>query len=128
MVTATRRCATCGVEFTWTRRRTPDRRFCSLNCRALWKQAHGAHITPAPSPAVPGSAPAEDISATPLPPLGTGHSCPHCGHRLTVINFLLDDDESAADVDPACGRDAVDLHRASAQPWETPPAASRPTG
>lgn len=25
---------------------------------------------------------------TPLPPLGTEHSCPHCGHEFTIVNFV----------------------------------------
>ncbi|MFE2042885.1 hypothetical protein ACFXAZ_18570 [Streptomyces sp. NPDC059477] len=35
--------------------------------------------------------------ATPLPPLGTEHSCPHCGHQLTIVNFVLPSLDSTGD-------------------------------
>ncbi|MFE4670268.1 hypothetical protein ACFRI7_34905 [Streptomyces sp. NPDC056716] len=36
-------------------------------------------------------------AATPLPPLGTEHSCPHCGHQLTIVNFVLPSLDSTGD-------------------------------
>ncbi|MFF4048494.1 hypothetical protein ACFYZ5_17700 [Streptomyces chartreusis] len=106
-------CATCGVEFAPTARRRgrPDSRFCTAACRTLWERAHSTRTASRPSTAE--SAPAEPVETvetvetvesdaplpTPLPPLGTEAACPHCGHQLTIVNFVLPSLDSAADVE-----------------------------
>ncbi|MFD4526174.1 hypothetical protein ACFWP7_20050 [Streptomyces sp. NPDC058470] len=65
--------------------------------------------TAAALPAIPGSVPTADIRATQLTPLGTGHSCPHCGRHPTVVNFLLADHESTAEADTAYDRGTAEL-------------------
>ncbi|MFD0433137.1 hypothetical protein ACWEGX_41120 [Streptomyces chartreusis] len=104
-------CATCGVEFVPTARRRgrPDSRFCTAACRTLWERAHSTHTASRPSTAQ--SAPAEPVESaesdaglpTPLPPLGTEAACPHCGHQLTIVNFVLPSLDSAGDVDAPDG-------------------------
>ncbi|MEV8433228.1 hypothetical protein [Streptomyces chartreusis] len=103
-------CATCGVEFVPTARRRgrPDSRFCTAACRTLWERAHSARTASRPSTAE--SAPAEPLETvetvegdaglpTPLPPLGTEAACPHCGHQLTIVNFVLPSLDSAGDME-----------------------------
>ncbi|GAA2460798.1 hypothetical protein [Streptomyces glaucus] len=125
MGNATSPCAMCGVEFVPEARRRgrPDSRFCTAACRALWERTHGTRIVPGPSTAKPagtagttgpvettepvetagpvGTAGADAGRPAPLPPLGTEHSCPHCGHQLTIVNFVLPSLDSAGDVDAA---------------------------
>lgn len=38
---------------------------------------------------------------TPLPPLGTEHSCPHCGHEFTIVNFVQPSLDSTGGMDAA---------------------------
>ncbi|WP_345016560.1 hypothetical protein [Streptomyces shaanxiensis] len=114
MSNATSLCATCGIELVPTPRRRdrPDSRFCTATCRALWERTHGTRIAPGPPTAEPagtgeaveavkvlGAAGADAGHSVPLPPLGTEHSCPHCGHQLTIVNFVLPSLDSAGAVD-----------------------------
>ncbi|GAA3545865.1 hypothetical protein GCM10022295_29650 [Streptomyces osmaniensis] len=74
----------------------------------MWERAHSARTASQPSTVEPASAePVETFETvegdagfpTPLPPLGTEAACPHCGHQLTIVNFVLPSLDSAADVD-----------------------------
>ncbi|GAA4823288.1 hypothetical protein [Streptomyces ziwulingensis] len=102
MAHATSPCATCGDEFVPAARRRgrPDSRFCTAACRALWERTHGSRISSA-GPAEPVAADTVTVAATPLPPLGTEHSCPHCGHQLTIVNFVLPALDATGDLDTA---------------------------
>ncbi|MFG1664163.1 hypothetical protein [Streptomyces sp. Y7] len=98
MGNATSLCATCGVEFVPTARRRgrPDSRFCTATCRALWERADKTRTVSETS-----TDDGDTGRPTPLPPLGTEASCPHCGHHLTIVNFVLPSLDSAADTDAA---------------------------
>ncbi|GAA3871504.1 hypothetical protein GCM10023084_25640 [Streptomyces lacrimifluminis] len=39
------------------------------------------------------------VCPTPLPPLGTEHSCPHCGHEFTIVNFVQPSLDRTGDAD-----------------------------
>ncbi|WAP59547.1 hypothetical protein [Streptomyces sp. S465] len=84
MVTAARRCAECGAEFTWTSR-NPTRRFCDSRCKNRWWRANRR------SADTPDLAAATDRvhRRSPVPPLSTDHECPNCGQHITVLNLIV---------------------------------------
>ncbi|MFG2732976.1 hypothetical protein [Streptomyces canus] len=106
MGNATRLCAACGVEFIPAARRRgrTDPPFCTAGCRAVWERTRGTPSVPGP-PSVETVPPleavevVESVASAPLPPLGTEHSCPHCGHDFTVVNFVLPSLDSTGDTD-----------------------------
>ncbi|MEO3972432.1 hypothetical protein [Streptomyces sp. CAU 1734] len=42
-----------------------------------------------------GTAGADAGRPAPLPPLGTEHCCPHCGHQFAIVNFVMKSLDSA---------------------------------
>jgi endogenous inhibitor of DNA gyrase (YacG/DUF329 family) len=78
MVTAARRCAECGAEFTWTSR-NPTRRFCGSRCKTRWWRAHRRRADAAD----------QDHRRSLVPSLDTDHECPNCGQHITVLNLIV---------------------------------------
>ncbi|MFF3750429.1 hypothetical protein ACFYYH_08210 [Streptomyces sp. NPDC002018] len=59
-----------------------------------------------------GAAGTDAARPTPLPPLGTEHSCPHCGHQFMIVNFVLPSLDSAGDVHAAVDGDVRNRYSA----------------
>ncbi|OPF82239.1 hypothetical protein VT50_0207730 [Streptomyces antioxidans] len=87
MDTAARRCAECGAEFTWTSR-NPTRRFCGSRCKTRWWRAHRRDTDTADTRDTADRT-HHRSPPLPLPPLSTGHECPNCGQRITVLNLIV---------------------------------------
>jgi hypothetical protein len=52
----------------------------------------------------------EPVASAPLPPLGTEHSCPHCGHEFTVVSFVLPGLDSTGYTDAGDREDVRDRY------------------